>query len=45
MGGLVEAIVDVAVDNAGLTDRLVAQKDDLDLDLAGDGAGRTVHLT
>ena len=44
MCGFVELVIDVLVDDAGLADRLVAQKDDLDLDLAADGAHRVVHV-
>lgn len=44
MGGLLELVVDVLVDDAGLSHRLVAETDDLDLDLASHSADRVIHL-
>lgn len=40
---LIELVIDVLIDNAGLSHRLIAQKDDFDLDLTADCADRAVH--
>lgn len=44
VGGLIELVVDVLVDDAGLADGLVPQQHYFDLDLAADRAHGVVHL-
>ena len=43
MRGLIELIIDILIDNAGFPHRLIAQKDNFDLDLAADCTNRAVH--
>jgi hypothetical protein len=43
MSSLLKLVIDVLVDDAGLADRLVPQKDDLYLNLPRYGAHRVVH--
>lgn len=43
ISGLLEAIVDVLVDDTGFTHTLVAEEDDLELGLARHCADRVVH--
>lgn len=44
VGGLIELVVDVLVDDAGLAHGLVPQQHYLDLDLAAHRAHRVVHF-
>jgi hypothetical protein len=44
VGGLIEAVMDVLLYDAGLSDCLAPQEDDLDLGLASHRADRVVHL-
>ncbi len=43
IGGLVENILDILFDYAGLADCLVTQQDDLEFGLAAHGADRVIH--